>query len=105
LLKLFADFLEKAVERRIEPYSNKKVTYTGESTDESYAEVDSKLLTPRGEKVKINCMLRRLQSEWKIYDLIVEDVGLVNNYRAQFSRVISNSSYGGTGPSDKAEIE
>jgi phospholipid transport system substrate-binding protein len=92
-VKLFADFLKKAVVSRMEPYSNKKVTYTGDSMDESYSKVDSKLLTPGGEEVKINYMLHRLQSEWKIYDLIVEDVSLVNNYRAQFSRVISNSSY------------
>jgi phospholipid transport system substrate-binding protein len=73
--------------RRIEPYS-KKVIYTGENPEESYAEVDSKLLTPRGEEFKINYVLRRLQGEWKIYDLVVENVSLVNNYRAQFSRVI-----------------
>jgi len=92
-VKLFADFLKKAVVSRIEPYSNKKVTYTGDSVDESYAKVGSKLQTPGGEEVKINYMLRRLQSGWKIYDLIVEDVSLVKNYRAQFSRVISKSSY------------
>ena len=63
------------------------------SIDESYAKIDGKLETPRGEEIKINYMLRRLQSGWKIYDLIVEDVSLVDNYRAQFSRVISKSSY------------
>ena len=91
-VKLFADFFDKVIVRRIEPYS-KKVIYTGEGIDESYAQVDSKLLTPRGEEIKINYMLRRLQSEWKIYDLVVEDISLMENYRAQFGRVISKSSY------------
>jgi ABC-type transporter MlaC component len=91
-VKLFADFLKKAVVSRIEAFSN-KITYPGDRVDESYAQVGSKLQTPGGEEIKINYMLRRLQSGWKIYDLIVEDVSLVENYRAQFSRVISKSSY------------
>ena len=92
-MKLFADFLKKAVVSRIELYSNKKITYTGDSVDESYVKVGSTLQTPSGEEITIDYMLRRLQSGWKIYDLIVEDVSLVENYRAQFSRVISKSSY------------
>jgi phospholipid transport system substrate-binding protein len=91
-VKLFADFLQKAVVSRIEPDSN-KITYPDDRVDESYAKVGSKLQTPRGEEIKIDYMLCRLQSGWKIYDLIVEDVSLVKNYRAQFNRVISKSSY------------
>jgi phospholipid transport system substrate-binding protein len=115
-VKLFADFFEKAVVSRTEPASN-KITYPDDRVDESYAKVGSKLQgvfmpdvvwlavdesytkvgsklqTPRGGEITINYMLRRLQSGWKIYDLIVEDVSMVKNYRAQFSCVISKSSY------------
>ena len=90
-VKLFADFLEKAHVRGIAS-NREKFIYTGERVDETYAEVDSKLLTPK-EEIKINYMLRRLQSEWKVYDVVVEDVSLVGNYRSQFSRVISKFSY------------
>ena len=91
-VKLFADYLEKAFVRAIAS-NREKFIYTGERVDEPYAEVDSKLLTPKGEEIKINYMLRRLQSEWKVYDVVVEDVSLVGNYRSQFSRVISKFSY------------
>ena len=67
--------------------------YPDERGDESSAQVVSTLQTPRGGEITINYMLHRLQSGWKIYDLIVEDVSVVKNYRAQFSRVISKSSY------------
>ena len=90
-VKLFADFLEKAFVRRIAS-NREKFIYT-ERVDEPYAEVDSKLLTPKGEEIKIKYLLRRLQSEWKVYDIVVEDVSLVGNYRSQFSRVISKFSY------------
>ena len=90
-VKLFADYLERAFVRGIAS-NREKFIYTGERVDETYAEVDSKLLTPK-EEIKINYMLRRLQSEWKVYDVVVEDVSLVGNYRSQFSRVISRFSY------------
>jgi phospholipid transport system substrate-binding protein len=88
-VKLFADFLEKTYVGKIASYSN----YTGESIDEPYAEVHSKLLTAKGEEIKINYMLHQVKSEWKVYDLVVGDVSLVKNYSSQFSRVISKSSY------------
>jgi len=91
-VELFADFLQKAVVSRIEPASN-KITDPEDRGDESYAKVGSTLQTPSGEEIKIDYMLCQLQSGWKIYDLIVEDVSVVKNYRAQFSRVISKSSY------------
>ena len=38
-------------------------------------------------------MLHRINNEWKAYDLIIDRVSLVNNYRAQFNRVIAESSF------------
>jgi phospholipid transport system substrate-binding protein len=91
-VQLFGEFMENAVVRRIQPYSNEEIRYTG-SSDESYAQVASKLRIPTGEEFKINYMLRRPKSEWTIYDVVVEDVSLIKNYHSQFSRVIANSSY------------
>lgn len=91
-VKLFADFLEKAVIRRLEPYSN-PITYPADGGDEPYTKVGCTLQTPRGGEIHISYLLYRLPSEWKIYDVIIEDVSLVRNYHAQFNHVISTSSY------------
>ena len=93
LVKLFTDFVEKAYVRRIESYTNEKFIYTGENIDEPYAEVDSKLETSKGEEITVDYLLNRVAGDWKVYDLIIDDVSIVNNYRSQFDRVISESSY------------
>ncbi len=92
-IKLFSDFLEMTYVRKIESYSDEKFVYTGESIEEPYAEVDSKILASNGDKITISYMLHRVNNEWKAYDLIIDDVSLVNNYRAQFNRVIAKSSF------------
>jgi len=92
-VKLFSDFLEKTYVRRIESYNNEKFLYIAEKIDGSYAEVSSKIVTTKGEEFKIKYMLHRPAEEWQVYDMVVEDISLINNYRSQFGRVIAQSSY------------
>lgn len=92
-VNVFTDLLESAYVRRIESYNNEKFIYTGERIDGPYAEVHSKVATSKGEEFRIDYRLRRVGNEWKIYDVVVEDISLANNYRSQFNRIIANSSY------------
>lgn len=92
-VRIFTDLLEKAYLGRIESYNNEKFIYTGEKIDQNYAEVASKIHTSKGEEFKINYKLHQVGNEWKIYDVVAEDISLVNNYRSQFNRVITRSSY------------
>lgn len=92
-VRIFTDLLEKAYVGRIESYNNEKFIYTGERIDEPYAEVSSKIVTSKGEEFTINYKLHRVGNDWKVYDVVVEDISLVNNYRSQFSRVLNESSY------------
>lgn len=92
-VRIFTDLLEKAYVGRIESYTNEKFVYTGEKIEENYAEVNSKVITSKGEEFKIDYKLHLVGNEWKIYDVVVEDISLVNNYRSQFNRVINESSF------------
>jgi phospholipid transport system substrate-binding protein len=92
-VRLFTDLLEHAYAEIIESYSNEKITYTYERVDGSHADVASKVLTTRGEEYSINYKVHLISNEWKVYDVIAENISMVNNYRSQFSRVISNASY------------
>lgn len=92
-VRIFTYLLEKAYVDRIESYTNETFLYTGERIERGYAEVSSKVATSKGEEFKIDYRLHRAGNEWKIYDVAVEDISLVNNYRSQFNRVINNSSY------------
>ncbi len=91
--QLFTDLLERAYIEQIESYTNEKFIYGKETVDADYAEVQSKILTAKGEEYSLNYRLRQVGKEWKIYDVVVENISLVNNYRSQFNRIVSNQSY------------
>jgi phospholipid transport system substrate-binding protein len=91
--RLFTDLLEGAYIDQIESYTSEKFIYTKESVDQDYAEVQSKIQTAKGEEYQINYRLRLVGREWKVYDVVVENISLVNNYRSQFNRIIANQSY------------
>jgi phospholipid transport system substrate-binding protein len=85
--------LERAYAATIESYTDEKITYVGEKLDGAYADVNSKILTSKGEEFSITYKMHLVGSEWKIYDVIAENISMVNNFRSQFNRVISNASY------------
>lgn len=90
---VFTDLLEKAYLGRIESYNKERFIYINEAIDEPYAEVRSKIVTSKGEEFSIKYRLRQTGGMWKIYDVVVEDISLVNNYRSQFDRILSKTSY------------
>jgi len=92
-VRLFTDLLERAYIDRIEAYSDEKFAYIRENLDKGYAEVMSRIVTNKGEEFSLNYKVHLVGSEWKVYDVVVENISLVNNYRSQFNRIITNSSY------------
>ncbi len=92
-VRLFTELLERAYADTIESYTDEKITYVGEKVDGKYAEVNSKISTSKGQEFSIDYKTRVVGGEWKVYDVVVENISMVNNFRAQFNRVINNSSY------------
>jgi phospholipid transport system substrate-binding protein len=92
-VRLFTDVLERAYADIIESYTNEKIVYVHEKVDGIYADVYSKIVTAKGEEYTINYKAQLAGNDWKVYDVVAENVSLVNNYRSQFTRVISKSSY------------
>src|SRR6266478_4494624 len=50
-------------------------------------------LDNKGQEFSVNYRLHNQNGDWKVYDVVIEDVSLVNNYRSQFNRVLATSSY------------
>jgi phospholipid transport system substrate-binding protein len=92
-VRLFTDLLERTYIGRIEGYADEKFVFLKERLDGSYAEVETRVINATGETFSIVYKARAAGGEWKVYDLVIENISVVNNYRAQFSRVISNESY------------
>ncbi|HEX9787253.1 MAG TPA: ABC transporter substrate-binding protein [Candidatus Binatia bacterium] len=92
-VRLFTDVLERTYAEIIESYTDEKIIYFNERVDGAYADVGSKIRTSRGEEYTLHYKAHWVSNEWKVYDVVAENISLVNNYRSQFHRVIANSSY------------
>ena len=92
-VKVFTDLLENAYVDSIDSYDGEKVVFTNEKQDKEYGEVNTKIVTKKGEEFSVNYKLHQASGNWKVYDVVIENISIVNNYRAQFNRVIAKSSY------------
>jgi len=91
--QLFADLLETTYIARIDEYGGERIRYTGEKIDGDTAVVQSRILTKKGSEAPVDARLLKRGDKWLIYDVIIEGVSLINNYRTQFDRIIRSSSY------------
>jgi phospholipid transport system substrate-binding protein len=78
---------------QIESYSGEKIQYLKELEGDNYAEVATKIVDNKGQDYSVNYRLHKVTGDWKVYDVVIEDISLVNNYRSQFNRVLAKSSY------------
>jgi phospholipid transport system substrate-binding protein len=89
---LFAHLLRDVYASRIFQYTDEQVEYLNERHDGPYAEVRTNL---RGSKVNVpvNYRLMNQSGVWKVYDVVVDGISTVSNYRGQFSKILQDSSY------------
>jgi phospholipid transport system substrate-binding protein len=94
-VKLFRDLVEGTYINRLESAIQEKgeIQYVGEQVDGSRAAVKTNVVTRRNQQVPIEYRLQKADGRWLIYDVLVEGISLVNNYRSQFNRIITSSSY------------
>src|SRR6266403_4487998 len=89
----FTALLEKTYANQIDLYNGQQVVYTGETIDGDYAQVESRIIDKNGQTYSVLYKLHKVDGKWRIYDVVAENISLVNNYRAQFNRVIAKSSF------------
>jgi phospholipid transport system substrate-binding protein len=92
-VQLFTSLLEGAYLDTLESYNGEKVRFLNERQDKDFAEVSTKLMDNKGAEFSLDYRLQKTNGDWKVIDVVVENISLVNNYRAQFSRVLAKSSY------------
>jgi phospholipid transport system substrate-binding protein len=89
---LFQSLLSKTYAVKIENYSGEKVQYLKERLKDSFAEVQTTIVSNKTE-IAIDYRLLLKDGDWRVYDVVVDGVSLVKNYRVQFDRIIRDSSY------------
>jgi len=92
-VKLFSELLEKTYADRLLSYSDEKVVFEKESLlREGQAEVTSNVLTADGKKIPLDYRLVHREGNWRVYDVIIEGISLVKNYRDQFRDILAKDS-------------
>lgn len=94
-VSLFKQLLFNTYISRVESYtgSNEKVFYDSERIEGDYAVVSTHIIYQGNQNVVIEYRLRREGGLWKVYDVIVEGISFVENYRSQFSSILANESF------------
>ena len=92
-IKLFGDLLERSYISKISMYGGERISYVGESLDGNLATVRSKIITKQGTEVPIEYRMHRRGERWLVYDVSIEGVSLISNYRTQFNKIIQTASY------------
>jgi phospholipid transport system substrate-binding protein len=90
---LFAELLERSYVSKLELYSGERIAYTGESSEGDQSTVRTKITTKSGD-IPIDYQMHRIGNRWRVYDVSIERVSLVANYRSQFNKIIQQTSCG-----------
>jgi phospholipid transport system substrate-binding protein len=90
---VFKQLLGRAYLGKLENYAGEQIVYVGETVDGDFATVRSKIVTARGAEIPVDYRLHLVNSRWAVYDVAVQGVSFVANYRGQFDRIIRTSSY------------
>ncbi len=93
-VRLFTDLLERAYLSKLELYAGEKVAFVGESVDGDSATVRTRVVGKKGTEIPVDYRMVRQGYGWRAYDVMIEGVSFVANYRSQFDTVIQRSSYG-----------
>jgi len=102
---LFGKLLERTYLDKVEGYSGEKVVYENEKIEGDYALVKVKVVTSKGTEIPVLYKLKKKDGDWLVYDISIEGVSLVNNYRVQFRSIIARSSYKGLVKKLKKKVE
>ena len=92
-IDLFGKLLERTYLDRVEGYSGEQVFYEAEAIEGDYSVVKVRIITKKQSEIPVFYRMKKKQDEWFVYDISVEGVSLINNYRTQFNSIIKRSSY------------
>jgi len=93
-VELFSDLLERSYLSKIELYGGEKIQYLSDSVDNGdQAKVLTKIVAKQGTEIPIEYRMHKKGDRWLVYDVIIEGVSLISNYRTQFNKIIQTSSY------------
>ena len=73
-------------------YQGEAIIYENDRAAGGLAEVDTRVVGGRGAPIEVEYKLRRSGDEWKVYDVVIDDVSVISNYQSQFRRILQKAS-------------
>lgn len=94
-VKLFKDLLFNTYVDRVDSYTgtNEQIAYDGERIEGEYAQVQTRILNYKNTDVRVEYRLRQVNGAWKVYDVVVEGISFIENYRSQFNSILAGESF------------
>jgi len=90
---LFIEFLEHTYMGILEANGDAKIQYVREVNDGDYVQINTKTRLKDGSEYRVDYKLVSNQAGWRVYDVVVEGISLINNYRSQFDRILNKTSF------------
>ena len=92
-VQIFSDLVNRAYITQLERYSGEAIRYISERIEGDLGGVSTRFVTKQGREIPVDYRVISRDGRWRIYDVVVQGVSLVSNYRSQFDKVIRTSSY------------
>jgi phospholipid transport system substrate-binding protein len=92
-VRLFSELLEQSYISKIDQYHGEKIAYGAETVEGDQATVKTRIMTPKGSELPVDYRMHRASDRWLVYDVAIEGVSLIANYRTQFNKIIQSGSY------------
>jgi phospholipid transport system substrate-binding protein len=89
----FAAFVENSYMNTLASYRGEKILFLRERVNQDLAQVDTQVVAGKGEPLTVNYRLHLVQGDWKVYDVVVDNISLVSNFHSQFSRILASASF------------
>lgn len=91
---LFTAFIEDAYLSKIQDYSGQRVQFDGQTPlGQGYMQINTDIIQPGKNPITVNYLLLQKGDTWKIYDVTVDAISIIANYRNQFNRVINDKGF------------
>ena len=91
-VRLFTELVQRTYLSKVDQY-NSEVTFQDDVIEGDHAVVRTTLLLGKGSQMALDYRMHRTRDRWQVYDLSIDGISLVANYRAQFNKIIRTSSY------------
>jgi phospholipid transport system substrate-binding protein len=101
---LFSQLIENSYVGRIEAYTNEKVEYPGEKVKGRKAVVETLIITSSAD-VPVNYKVYQKGDQWLVYDVIIEGVSLISNYRSSYKEIVKKEGFDGLLTKMQAKVD